>query len=158
MKRAAEFPSLWSPETPSLAFGRCYSMKKWSFKYCALRAPCRQERGKGNDRVRRIPIVGERRALDEANTLSHDLCNTQLLILKPTAHFQAICKPPNYHKLSSGKNKAIKWTFYSGYWLQCSVCIKSSETLFFVNWISNWCLLGREIHNASNSIYITHHN
>lgn len=37
------------------------------------------------------PIVGEGRALEEANTFGLDLCNTQVLTLQPTAHFQAIC-------------------------------------------------------------------
>lgn len=72
---------------------------------------CKQEEGLGNNMMKRTPIVGESRALEETNTFSHDLCNAQVLTLKPTA----ICNHQITIIYAQAKNMAIKWTFYSGY-------------------------------------------
>lgn len=76
---------------------------------------CKQEGGLGNNMMKRTPTAGERRALAETNTLSHDLCNAKVLTLKPTAYFQAICNHQITINYAQAKNKAIKRTFYSGY-------------------------------------------
>lgn len=65
--------------------------------------------------MKRTPIIGESRALEEDNTFSHDLCNVQVLTLKPTAYFQAICNHQITINYAQAKKKAIKWTFYGGY-------------------------------------------